>query len=189
MTALSTATDGALTVAADLTTWASNIDTLCQQTTGRTAAAGASTKPLLKLSRNATQSVANNTTTLINWTTVGVQSGVTWSAGTPTQITIITPGWYAITAQVVWVAGAAASERSVSVFVNGTVVPTNIPTSFLMRMGGVSIGTVRHQVEGYEHLAAGATVYIGCYQNSGSTINLVNTPYGTWCTLTWDAPY
>lgn len=189
MSALNTCTDGVLVSAADLTNWAVNLDVLCQQTTGRTAAAGASTKPILKLNRNATQSVANNTTTLINWTTAVAQSGVTWAVGTPTQITIVTAGWYAITAQVTWVAGAAASERSISVLVNGTVVPTNITASFLMRMGGVSVATVRHQVEGYEHLNVGATVYIGTYQNTGGAINLLNTPYGTWCTLVWDAPY
>lgn len=189
MSALTGCVDDVLTTATDLNNWSTNIDTLCQQTTGRTATAGASTKPLLKLRRSTNQSIPINTPTLISWSSAVTQSGVTWSAGTPTQVTIVTAGWYCITAQVTWASGGGSSLRGINLYINGTSDPTNVPTSFTMVMGGPSVATVRHQIEGYEHLTAGATVYLGVYQSSPAAINLVPSPYGVWSTITWDAPY
>jgi hypothetical protein len=191
MSALSTFTDGVLVHQGQLNNLPTNIDALCQQTTGKTAAAGASTKPLLKVHLTASQSVPNNLDTFLNWGTTSVNSDGMWLGTAPVnRIIINTPGWYRIIAQATWViTGAGASHRVINIYANGTNDSLNVVSSFNTITGGVVVNNFRNQVCAYERLAAGTSLYIAVGHSIGSTTTVVSTPFGTWCAIRWDAPY
>jgi hypothetical protein len=189
MTALSTFTNGSVTTAAAVNNLPTNIDALCQQTTGFPAARGASSKPLVKVIRNATQLAIGNTFALINWTSTIVDNSHMWGASPASQLLVTIPGWYRISAQATWAYGPVNYEFCVQIYLNGTADPANVPASHDMLLGANPDGNPRQQVHAYEHLAAGATIYLGVYQNTGADRDVVPAPYGTWMTAAWDAPY
>jgi hypothetical protein len=42
----------------------------------------------------------------------------------------------------------------------------------------------------YEHLDAGASIFVGVWQDTGGDVQLRKTGnYGTWLSAIWDAPY
>lgn len=192
MSALTSFTDGNVVHQADLNNYGTNIDTLCQQTTGKTAAAAKSSKAITQVERNANLSIADGGASpiIITWNTASQQiTDTLWTAGSPTVLTVVTAGWYQMNLQVTW-ASAVLSIRTSGIMVNGTVQATNsiASTSFSSTSTNVSY----QQVGAYYRLAAGATIYGFVYQSSGGAVNLNPTSVlapGTYLAVRWDAPY
>jgi hypothetical protein len=186
MNALTSFVDGTFPHQADLNNYGSNIDALCQLTTGKTAASGVSSKPLCRVSLNANQSIPDSTITVVSWNAAGANTDNMWVASQPTQLTVQTAGWYAILLQDSWT-GATQSNRSCGIMINGTSEATNgVAKNWF---AGSLNGPWYHQVVAYEHLAAGATIYGYVYQVSGGALNLVTSVPGTYLSARWDAPY
>lgn len=79
------------------------------------------------LSRSTTKTIVAATPTDVDWTTVDSTSiGVFWAGGNPTRITFPVAGWYIISANIAWGAGAGGN-REVFVRKNaGTPAPLGI---------------------------------------------------------------
>lgn len=188
-------TDGALIRQADLNTLTYDVDQLCQITTGAPASAGRSVKPAVRLSLSGAQAVASGVPNFINVVTWGIDlydSDNLWSSAHPDHIVVNTPGWYRIQAQIWWDAatsGPTNCERTVQLLVNGegglsgqSSSSSNIPSN--------GSGAFQQSVISTERLAAGAAVYTGIFQHTGSNLNIL--PNGTWGTsfcAIWEAPY
>lgn len=192
MSALSTFTDGTMVHQGDLNNLSTNINTLCQQTTGKTAAQGASSKPITQVDLNATQSIPDATTTVISWNLASTTvTDTLWVASNPTFLTIISAGWYAMELQVCW-AAATLTNRVLGVMINGTTPSAN-SISENNFINPATSGLFKHRATAYAHLAAGATIYAYTFQQSGGgAINIVPTSSsypGTFLSVRWDAPY
>jgi hypothetical protein len=191
LTALPLFTAGQLIHQHQLNTLSDDLDQLCRITQGKPAASGVAGKPLVKVILSGSQNVvsgADNTTMIAVWGAEVADTDGMWTPGAGADhLTINTAGWYRIVAQAQWSSGAA-SERVVQILVNGVADPLNVTSS--SNELPATTGTHRHQVVAYEHLAAGATVYCGIWQNSGSTLQLLtNGTWGTYMTAAWAAPY
>lgn len=186
MSALTSFTDGVVVHQGGLNNLSTNIDTLCQLTTGKTAASGVSSKPLCRTSITSSQSIPDSTITVISWNTANASTDNMWVSSVPTSMVVQTAGWYAITVQASW-NGATQSNRSIGVMINGTTESVNgvAKTWF----AGSLNGPWYHQVTAYEHLAVGATIYGYVYQVSGGALSLVTSTPGTYMSARWDAPY
>ena len=194
LTAVPAFTAGQLIHQCQLNTLSDDLDQLCQIVQGKPAASGVASKPLVKVILAGSFNVPSGpdgTSRIAQWgSAVADTDGMFPGAGTD-HLTINTPGWYRIVAQAQWSSGASG-ERVVEVLVNGVADPLNVTSS--SNSLPASTGTHRHQVVSYEHLAAGATVYCGVWQNSGSQLQLLtNNPsgasWGTYMTAVWDATY
>jgi len=182
--------DGVVVHQGDLNNLGTNINTLCQQSTGKTAAAAASSKPITQVDLNATQSVPDGTLALVSWHVASTSiTDTIWVASTPTVITVVTPGWYAIDIQICW-ASAAQTNRVVGIMVNGTT-PTSNSIGEIDAANGSVVGLFKHRCTAYAHLSQGATIYAYVVQVSGGAVNLnpssVSFP-GTFMSVRWDAP-
>jgi hypothetical protein len=186
MTSLTSFTDGVVVHQGGLNNLSTNIDTLCQLTTGKTAASGVATKAITYAALTGSQSISDSTITVISWNVASTSTDNMWVSSLPTQMTVQTAGWYHILLQTSW-AGATQSNRSCGIMINGTSEATNgIAKTWF---AGSLNGPWYHQVSAYQHLAAGATIYGYVYQVSGGALNLVNTVPSTWMSARWDAPY
>lgn len=186
MTAPTNFTDGVVVHQADLNNLSTNLDSLCQITTGKTAASGVSTKPIVRVGLNANQSIPDSTITVVSWNAASTNTDNMWVASQPTQLTVQTAGWYQILMQTAW-NGATQSNRSCGVMINGTSEAVNgVAKNWF---AGSLNGPWYHQVLAYEHLAAGATIYGYVYQVSGGALSLVTSVPGTYLSARWDAPY
>jgi hypothetical protein len=190
LTSLPTFVDGQLVHQPPLNLIPYNIDQLAQLTTGAPAAAARSSKPLAKVILSGSQGIptgTSGTNQIVTWGTEIADTDGMWSPDFPDHLTINTPGWYRIRAQASW-ANAVASERVVQILINGVADPLNVVATTSANMGGANLH--RHQVVALEHLSAGAAVYCGVFQGSGSTLNLLtNGAWGTYLTAAWAAPY
>lgn len=190
MQPVTTFTDGVVVHQADLNNLSTNITTLCQQTTGKTAAQGASSKPLAQVDMNAVQSIPNATVTLVSWNLASTQiTDTVWVASAPTQLTIVTAGWYAMDLQVCWDNGAT-TNRVIGMMVNGTTPSANSVSE--INYIGTTTTVFKHRATAYAHLSAGATIYAYVSQSSGGgslNINPSSISYpGTYMSVRWDAP-
>jgi hypothetical protein len=186
MTAPTTFTDGVVVHQADLNNLSTNIDTLCQLTTGKTAASGVATKPITYAALTANQSIPDSTITVVSWNVASTNTDNMWVGSQPTQFTVQTAGWYHILMQVSW-NPAVQSNRSCGIMINGTAEAANgvAKTWF----AGSLNGPWYQQVTAYQHLAAGATIYGYVYQVSGGALSLVTSVPSTYMSARWDAPY
>lgn len=184
--------DGVVVHQGDLNNLSTNINTLCQQTTGKTPAQAASSKPVTQVDINANQSISDTTLTLVSWNLASTSiTDTIWVASSPTVLTIVTPGWYAIELQVCWSTGRM-QNRVIGMMVNGTTPTANSIAE--LNDGFTSITDVtlfKQRVTGYVHLNQGATLYAYVVQTSGGAINItpnsVSYP-GTFMSVRWDAP-
>jgi hypothetical protein len=179
--------DGVLVDAAALNNLSTNIDTLSQLATGKAAASGVTSKPVLKLKRTAALSIASSTTpTVLTWDTQLLDTDNMWLTGQ--VITIQTAGWYRIDLQVTWVSGSA-SQRQALIYVNGSTDPTNLAALKDERLGRTN--PIAQQVRLYDRFAAGTTLRAGALQTTGGSLALdPSTNYGgVWMSVAWDAPF
>src|SRR5690242_3006299 len=117
--------DGVVVHQGDLNNLSTNINTLCQQTTGKTPAQAASSKPITQVDLNATQSIPDTAITLISWNLASTSiTDTIWVASAPTVLTIVTPGWYSMDLQVCW-ANGTMNNRVIGMMVNGTTPTAN----------------------------------------------------------------
>ncbi|MCW2900917.1 MAG: hypothetical protein JWO67_3182 [Streptosporangiaceae bacterium] len=186
--------DGSIVRQADLNTLSTDVDTLCQLTTGKTAASGVSLKPAVRVTLSSAQSIANQaggTLEIVKWGTRVYDSDSMWSSFAPDHIVINTPGWYRVMAHVWWDSATGAnttSERIVQLFLNGILDWANVTASSSENITGS--GAFIQTVTGIEHLGAGAALYVGVWQTSGAALNmLTNGTWGTSLTAVWEAPY
>jgi hypothetical protein len=182
-------TDGVLVRQADLNNLSTNLDALCQITTGKTAASGVASKPLCKLQRNAPQLISSVVNTLVQWDTEIVDTDNMWVPSVPDHMTVQTPGWYDIKFQYhIDAGGNAPTERVAEIFVNGTSTSNTAGSmdSVMSRVQGTRI-----QCVATEHLAAGATIYANLYQDSGVPLNIASstTTWRVFLVAEWTAPY
>jgi hypothetical protein len=191
MSALSappTFTDGVLVTATDLSNLRTNVDTLAQNTLGRTLASGASTKPMCYLTSNAhnfaTGSITSTPNT-ITWDNEVLDTDSMATAG-GTTVTIQTAGWYEICLHVGFVSGSSGI-RCAAIMVNGTSNPGNIAA-----MGDevmAASGHVYVEAHLYERFTAGTVIRGGALQNTGASLSSDTALGGTWMVVAWDAPY
>lgn len=186
MTSLTSFVDGSIVHQGDLNNLSANINTLCQLTTGKTAASGVSSKPLVRTSITSNQSIPDSTITVISWNTANASTDNMWVSSVPTALTVQTAGWYSILVQAAWASGTQ-SNRSIGVMINGT--NENVNGVAKTWFAGSLVGPWYQQVTAYEHLAAGATIYGYVYQVSGGALNLVTSVPATYMSARWDAPY
>lgn len=184
MSALTTFTDGAVVHQADLNNLSTNIDALCQITTGKTAASGVSTKPMAMVHISADKLITNNVDALISWDVADYNTDNMWVGSQPTQFTVQTAGKYRVNVVTVW-ANNASGIRSTKIMVNGTS-NANVVTSTIITP--VSSIETAYTTTCTVALAANATVYLDVFENSGSNINVRTTFGGTWATIEWCAP-
>lgn len=187
MSALTTFVDSVVVHQGGVNNLSTNIDTLCQLTTGKTAASAVSTKPLIEVALNANQSMPNNSVQVISWNVANSNTDNMWVVSSPASLTIQTSGWYSILMQVSWASGTL-SERNCGIMVNGLTESVNSVAKNDFQNSAAS-GSIWFQVQAYKHLAAGATVYGYIYQSSGGALNLLSAVPGTYLSARWDAPY
>lgn len=192
MQAVTNFVDGNVVHQGDLNNLSTNIDTLCQQTTGKTAAQAASSKPVTQVDINANQSIPDTTLVLVSWNLASTSiTDTIWVASAPTVLTIITPGWYAIEFQVCWSSGRM-QNRVIGMMVNGTVPTANSVAELNDGFQSITDVTLfKQRVSAYVHLSQGATLYGYVVQTSGGAINIVpnSVSYpGTFMSVRWDAP-
>lgn len=194
MTALTTFTDNTIPHQADLNNIATNIDTLTQITTGYPTTYQSTGKPFLKVTLAANQLIATATLQTLyfqalpqsNVSNILIDSAVT---GGPVG-TITMPGWYRIEAQAAFDV-AAQSERRISIAIN-SIVDAGITAQTNTQMSDEASATnnQRIQVSSFEHLDRGAYITILVWQNSGASVNVLsNKQWGTWVSVTYEAPY
>jgi hypothetical protein len=185
MSALTSFVDGTIPHQGDLNNYGTNIDTLCQLTTGKTAASGVSSKPMCKVAINANLGIATNVDAVTIFNVANYNTDNMWVASQPTQVTIQTAGKYRVVVQGDWAANAT-NTRSVKILVNGT---TNSNAVASCEVGAAPINDTIIQAVACESLAIGATVYMGVNQNSGGSLNLGTSLGGTFMIVEWVAPY
>jgi hypothetical protein len=182
MSALTQFVDGVLVDAPALNNLAANLDVLCQLCTGKTAASGVGTKPILKVAQTSSRSIANNSSVLISWDTALVNSDTMWSSGS--TVTIQTGGWYEVALQVPW-SGSASNLRSLYLFVNGLANPANLAAQ-ADELGPT--GLTRSQCRLYDRFTAGTTIQAACYQFSGAALSTDTAYGGVHMSVIFDAP-
>jgi hypothetical protein len=186
MTALTSFTDGVIVRQAELNNLASNIDALCQMTTGKPASLGHSSKPMALVRINANQDIPGNTDTLINWNAADYDTDNLWVPSVPNHFTVNTAGKYVIRTGVIWNANANGG-RITKIFVNGTANPNAVATTDISASNvfETSYTTESPAVP----LAYGATVYVNTWQNGVNPLTLSSAYGGTWLSIEWVAPY
>jgi len=103
----------------------------------------------------------------------------------PNLVTVKTAGWWDVTLQVIF-ASAAASFRSIFLFVNGHRVPGNCAAE---KDRGDGLGQPIHmQCKLYGRFAVNDTIQAAYFQSSGGAINTVTSRGGVWMSAAWDGP-
>ena len=98
-----------------------------------------------------------------------------WAPGSPTLVTIVTPGWYWVTLQVSFASGGA-SRRQCSLLVNGTSDPADVAAQRDEWLGVTSLAHIQCQL--YDRFAVGDV--IRGYALSGTSLSTDRTEGGTW---------
>jgi hypothetical protein len=167
--------DGTVVHQGPLNDIVTNINILADNTAGKRQAAQY-LRPKCTLQKNATQSIASaGTPTLISWTSANTNTDNMWVGSQANQVTIQTAGLYALMVSVIWLGGLTTSlaRSDAWILVNGTGVGNIVAgQSSSIYNGGwwIHVATVAQ-------LAAGAVVYFGVDQNSGSSGTL-DTNFG-----------
>jgi hypothetical protein len=189
MSALPTFVNGTVVAPASLTSLATNIDVLSQISTGHAMGDLNAERPSAKVLLQNPFSVPNSTTQVLAWDTVVYDTDFMFALSAADSLTVNTPGWYRIEAQVAWDLGAA-SERLVQIRCNGTAAANVVATSNTAMASLGRDNPVRIQVVAYEHLDADAQIACIVFQDSGVAVNaLPLTTWGSWMAATWDAPF
>lgn len=118
------------------------------------------------LTRTAVQSITNNAFTALSWDVEVRDPFGIHSSGSPTVVTIPTPGWYAIVGQVVFDANSTGI-RAITVVRDGatvvgeaTAVAMTAPTTTVLNVSAL------------QYLDQGQTIELQVYQNSGGALNV-----------------
>jgi hypothetical protein len=176
--------DGVPVGAAELTALATNVDQLTQLVTGRAAAAGPSSPPVVRLGLAASTgpiSAASGTIKTITWGgVVHNNPGPLWSSALPDRITIPVDGWYDITLQVVWDA-IGAGKRSAILALNSTSTIIARKDEYLP-----ASNASRVQLQHYDYFSAGDVIFAQFVQTTGSTGSTALYWGGTWMAAEWD---
>jgi hypothetical protein len=161
--------DGVVVHQADLNALASNLTNLYNYNQGGFN----SQRPACMAIQTVTQSIANNTASLLNFNSAPVNVGTMWVASVPNQITIQAAGIYYIFGQVRYAVNGAASLGVIArgnVMINGTNPATNSVSNtdvpFMTAGNGPTAAAWF-----VANLAAGATVYLDTLQNTGGAIS------------------
>lgn len=193
MAALPTFADGKLVQQGQLNSVTAGVDTLCQITTGKTASSGVASKPIGYWYRNANQSIASGTDTIVSWTTESYDTDNMWSVGAADHLLIATPGKYVITAQVDWTPNATG-YRAQRILLNGTNRNTDVISEYSFPVTGSAVESI-FQVETYPlALVAGDVIYLQVRQQSGVALSAIGAADpktvfgGTWISAEWVAP-
>lgn len=186
-----TFTDGMIVGQDDLSRLSWNVDALAQNLLGKPAAAGASGKPVCKVNLSSSFSVPNGaagTNQIVTWNRLITDNDGMWPGSPSDHMVVQTAGWYRIVAHAWWASASAAKERVVQILINGQADPLNVVATRNALPG--TAAAYCHTVRAYEHLSAGATIYVGVFQNTGSALNLITGGIsGTSWTAAWRAPY
>jgi len=189
MSGLTAFTDGLVPSASNLNNLGTNIDTLCQITTGKAAATGVTSKGVTKPYKTV-NGAAIPTSFLFrvayNATAGNVDSS--WLMSYDTGVVPHRDGWWRIEAQAAW-DPYAPSERRIGIAVNGTN-DSNIIACSSTQMAAPNPYNQRQQVSCISHIGSGTTIYVLVWQDSGVSANLdPNTQWGTWVSVVWEAPW
>jgi hypothetical protein len=140
-----------------------------------------STPPSVKAVRTAAQSIANNTTTTVQfngadeWDTDSFHS--TTSNNTRLTIPAGLGGIYHLIASLSWGASAAASTRSIGLRLNGSVLIVGQQFDNQLTNGA------NISASALAKLSAGDYVEVTCFQFSGAAINITATFSAHWVSL------
>lgn len=170
-----TFTDGMIVHASDLNALASNLTNLYTYNQ-----AGFTTqRPCVIAKQTSGQTLTTNLDTLINFQSAAINTDNMWTAGTPNQFLIQHAGIYWIFSQTKWPPSAAGFGLSSSILVNGTNAVTNSVATQLLGTYASGSGPST-QCGVIVNLAAGATVYLNGWQNTGSNQTLATGFGGTF---------
>ena len=144
--------------------------------------------PLMRARRAALQSMANNTIQAVNWDTRDIDTGATESpadamfTATSNVVTIKTAGVYLVSVTLNFIAGAGAGPYGAAVYLNptysgsGDTATITAGTRITGALHSLSSGITQTVVScsTIYNFAAGNTIGVAGYQNSGAAVNLAN---------------
>lgn len=117
------------------------------------------------LRRAAAQSISSGADTAISWDTEDLDEDSYWAIGTPTRIVFASSAWYILTAHLQW-AAQNNGARFIDFIINGTTF-RSIELSQTSQFNDPPQATAMAY-----YLANTDYVEVGCFQNSGSSVNL-----------------
>lgn len=126
-------------------------------------------RPSVGVERQAPQSIAHGTLTNVAFDTALENSAGMWSAGTPTRITSVANGVYAISAQIVWDANAVG-ERRITIRKNGGAASNS---SNWMAVTVAGVVTAQNLATFQFGLNVGEYVELEVGQSSGGALNVI----------------
>jgi len=161
-------TDGVVVHQAELNALASNLTNLYTYNQ-----AGFTTqRPCVIVNQTSGQVISNNTDTVVTFGSAGVNTDNMWTGSVPDRLTIQHAGIYWLFGQARWpsIAGASLSNGLAAyLLINGTSTTNAIGSGALPML---NVGNISEQVGCLANLAAGATVYLSVWQNSGANQTL-----------------
>lgn len=163
-------TDGTVVHQADLNALASNLTNLYAYN----QAGFFTQRPSVLVSASATQSIAANTDTLLNFGTAVINTDNMWTVSVPNHLTVVHAGIYVIFAQVRWqaISGATLSNGlNANLLVNGTATSNSVAMTTTAMMNTTGSAGIGQFVGTIANLAVGATVYVDVYQNGGGAVS------------------
>jgi hypothetical protein len=119
------------------------------------------------VTRDAVQSISNETTTLISWNTETFDTDAYHDNSTnPSRFTAPATGYYAVGCNIDWASGGSAGNRIAWLIKNGAT------TGIFGNTTVVSNNQVRYNLNTIVQLTAGDYVEVNVYQSSGGSLNL-----------------
>lgn len=152
--------------------------------TDNTGSGGAPARQVLRLTKTATQSLANTATTVITWATAARNSltNATWSSSTnPSRITSTVAGQYRVTARGLMQGGSAGGYLAGHLVKNGT----NIDTDFRHTSSGNWVST---HVDSEVTLQVGDYVEFSIEQSTGGAKNSGAASDNIWIEVEYLGP-
>lgn len=171
--------DGRTITAAQLTTIGTHAAALFTRAQGgfRTR------KPVLQVYNNSGIGIPATTNYTVGWLGASFNTDGMWSAASPAQVVVNTPGWYRLALQVHW-DSTPNGIRSCKIVVNGTD-PSASSVATANRYPCAGEGTVVF-CQCVTKLAAGALIYATLYTTTASGI--ISTYSGSYMSAEWIAP-
>ena len=144
-------------------------------------------RPLTIVRRTSSLSVANNTGVIITWQTASVDSVQLpmWDPGSPTILTVRTPGQYLLLGTIRWDGGTTGIKAS-ALLKNALNDAGSIGSNGLPALSGGQAAPT--PTVGIEPLVAGDLLRLDCYQDSGATRTLVTDRGGVKLAALWLGP-
>jgi hypothetical protein len=134
--------------------------------------------PAVAANINATQAIANNVDQTVTWNTTSINNDGMWVNTATDHLTIGSTGVFLCWARVHFAANATAS-RAAHIMLNGTSIIANSVGVTSVNAVGAAADTIFTCMTAPLRLAAGSTLYLSVYQNSGGALNLLTTLSGT----------